>query len=100
MNEIELNLNEELHGAFVIEEGDHPLAEMEFAISGDNLVVYHTEVAEAYNGRGFGPKLLLQMVDYARKNNYKVIALCSYVNTQFKDHPEDYADVWNKEWKQ
>lgn len=100
MNDIELNLDEELYGAFVIEEGNHQLAEMEFAISGDNLVVYHTEIEEAYNGRGFGGKLFSQMVSYARKNNYKVIAICPYVNTQFKGDPEIYADVWNKDWKQ
>lgn len=99
MNDIELNLDEELHGSFVIEEGDQQLAEMQFAISGDNLVVYHTEVGEAYNGRGFATKLFIQMVGYARKNKYKVIALCTYVNTQFKAEPAEYEDVWNKEWK-
>ena len=99
MDQIELNLDEELHGAFVIEEGRKQLAEMEFAISGENLVVYHTEVPEAYSGRGFANRLLMQMVDYARKNKYQVIALCTYVSTEFKRHPEDYADVWNKDWK-
>ena len=99
MDQIDLNLDEELHGAFVIEDGKKQLAEMEFAISGDNLVVYHTEVPEAYSGRGFAKKLLSQMVDYARKNKYKVIALCSYVSTEFKRNPGEYDDVWNKEWK-
>ena len=99
MTDIEMNLDEELHGAFVIEEGNNHLAEMQFAISGDNLVVYHTEIPEAYNGRGFAGKLLMQMVGYARSNKYKVIAICPYVSTQFKRYPDEYADVWNQDWK-
>jgi hypothetical protein len=36
------------------------------------------------------------MVDHARKNGLKVIALCPFVHAQFKRHPEQYADIWNK----
>ena len=37
------------------------------------------------------------MVDYARKHDLKVIPLCPYVHAQFKRHPDEYADVWNKQ---
>jgi predicted GNAT family acetyltransferase len=36
------------------------------------------------------------MVDHARKNGLKVIALCPFVHAQFKRHPEQYEDIWNK----
>ncbi|HEU5364304.1 MAG TPA: N-acetyltransferase [Hanamia sp.] len=36
------------------------------------------------------------MVDYARTNQLKVIALCPYVLSQFKRHAEEYHDVWKK----
>ena len=38
------------------------------------------------------------MVEYVRANKLKVIALCPFVNAQFKRHPEQYADIWNQNW--
>ena len=99
LNPIELHWGEHERGAFVIEDGGHRLAEMEMAINGSNMIVYHTEVAEELKGQGVAGKLLEEMVEYARKNQLKVIPLCPYVNTQFKRHPDQYADVWNKGWK-
>ena len=83
-------------GAFVIEEGRKRLAEMAFGISGENMTVYHTEVDEELQGKGVATKLLKIMVDYARTNHLKVIALCPYVAAQFQRHPEEYADIWKK----
>ncbi|MBE7170149.1 MAG: N-acetyltransferase [Williamsia sp.] len=97
MEEVKLNLNEEKQGAFYIVEGTGQLGEMAVSISDARLTVYHTEVAAKAEGKGYGKKLLHEMVDYARKNNLKVIPLCTYVHAQFKRHPQEYADVWNKE---
>ena len=94
MEEVKLNLNEKRHGHFYINENDEQIAEMIIGISGNDLTVYHTEVLPKAEGRGLAKKLLLAMVDYARKNGLKVIALCPYVFAQFKRHPEEYADVW------
>jgi predicted GNAT family acetyltransferase len=98
MNEIELKLKDTGKGAFVIEEGNVRLAEMEVAIDKENLTVYHTEVADALKGKGIATKLLSTMVGYARENKLKVIPLCPYVLAQFKRHPDQYADIWNKSW--
>ena len=98
MNAIELKLNPQKKGSFVIEDGDERLAEMAVGIIGENLVVYHTEVADKLKGQGVAPKLLGEMVDYARKNKLKVVPLCPYVNAQFRRHPDQYADVWNQNW--
>ena len=94
MEEIKLNLDEKRHGHFYIKANDEQIAEMKIGISGNDLTVYHTEVLPKAEGRGLAKKLLLAMVDYARKNGLKVIALCPYVFAQFKRHPEEYADVW------
>ena len=99
MNAIELKLNSERRGAFVIEDGANRLAEMAVAISDGNLIVYHTEVSDALRGKGIAQKLLDTMVDYARKNELKVVALCPYVHAQFKKHPEKYGDIWNRSWR-
>lgn len=94
MEDVQLKLDEREHGHFYISESGEQIAEMQIGISGNDLTVYHTEVSPDHEGEGLAKKLLLTMVDYARKNNLKVIALCPYVFAQFKRHPEEYADIW------
>lgn len=98
MNPIELKLDSNRRGAFVIEEGDKRVAEMAIAIQGENLIVYHTQVADELKGQGIASKLLETMVAYAREHAMKVVALCPYVRAQFERHPEKYTDVWNQKW--
>ncbi len=98
MNEIELKLEPNGRGAFVIEENGERIAEMEIGIANGNLTVYHTEVADKLKGKGVATKLMEAMTGYARENNLKVVALCPYVNAQFRRHPDQYADIWNQDW--
>ncbi|HEX8038660.1 MAG TPA: GNAT family N-acetyltransferase [Chryseosolibacter sp.] len=98
MYDIELKLDENGRGAFVIEDGGARLAEMAIAISGGNITVYHTEVSDKLQGQGIATQLLAKMTAYARQNKLKVIPLCPYVHAQFKRHPDQYADIWNKSW--
>lgn len=94
MDEVLLNLNEKPHGHFYINEDNVLIAEMQIDIVENDLTVYHTEVAPGHEGRGLAKKLLLAMVDYARKNYLMVVALCPYVIAQFKRNPGEYVDVW------
>ncbi|HET7115998.1 MAG TPA: GNAT family N-acetyltransferase [Hanamia sp.] len=94
MEDVQLNLDEKKHGHFYISENGERIAEMEIGISGNDLTVYHTEVSSGNEGKGLAKKLFSAMVDYARKNNLKVVALCPYVFAQFKRRPEEYADIW------
>ena len=98
MGGIELKWENDDKGVFVIEEGEVRVAEMAVGISGKNLTVYHTEVADKLKGQGVAGQLLTAMVAYARANTLKVIALCPYVSEQFKRHPEEYGDVWKRDW--
>jgi predicted GNAT family acetyltransferase len=99
MEEIKLKLNEKGHGVFYIMDEGEQLGEMVVSVADSKLTVHHTEVLEKAEGKGFAKKLLNAMVDYARKNKLKVIPLCAYVHAQFKRHPEEYVDVWNKDEK-
>jgi predicted GNAT family acetyltransferase len=93
MDEVKLYLDEKKHGQFFITDDEGQMAEMEIGISENDLTVYHTEVLPKGEGKGLGKKLLSAMVDYARKHKLKVIALCPFVHSQFKRHPEEYADI-------
>ena len=96
MEAVQLKSDETGYGHFYITEGNEQLGEMEVRISGAHLTVYHTEVSEKAEGKGYAQMLLKEMVSYARKNDLKVIALCPYVHAQFKRHREEYADIWNQ----
>ena len=97
MEDVKLSLNEKGQGAFLILEDAKQLGEMVVSVSGTNLTVYHTEVAPEAEGKGLAKELLKAMVGYARKNGLKVTALCPFVHAQFKRHPDEYADVWNRD---
>ncbi|MES2731666.1 MAG: GNAT family N-acetyltransferase [Bacteroidota bacterium] len=98
MNDIQLKLNDEGQEAFVIEENGEQVAEMVIGLSGNNVVIYHTEVSEKLEGKGMAKELLMQAVAYAREQHKKIIPLCPFVSVQFKKHPDEYADVWEKKY--
>ena len=96
MDEVKFNLNENGDGVFNVMVSAKQQGEMVVKVSGKNLTVYHTQVAANAEGKGLAKKMLDAMVSYARTNNLKVIPLCPFVHAQFKRHPADYADVWQK----
>jgi len=98
MNEIELKINDAGRGAFVIENAGERVAEMEILVKDSVLTVFHTEVDDSLRGKGVAGALVDNMVEYARGHNLKVVALCPYVLAQFKRHPEQFSDVWKKDW--
>ena len=98
MSDIQMDLNKNGRGAFFLDEGGKRVAEMVFSIEKDNLTVFHTEVSETLKGKGVSTQLLETMVKYVRDHQLKVIPLCPYVNVQFRRHPDEYKDIWNKDW--
>ncbi|MBS7229602.1 N-acetyltransferase [Flavobacterium psychroterrae] len=96
MPQVQLKLDEKQHGGFQLIEKDKKIGEMVLSISGTILTVYHTEVDEEFNGKGYAKVLLDEMVAYVRKHKYTVKALCPYVFAQFTRHPDEYADIWEK----
>jgi predicted GNAT family acetyltransferase len=97
MTEIKLKLNDNKKGMFNLYENEERIGEMVISISNAELTVYHTEIADHFEGKGYAKLLLDAMIAYVREHNYKVIPLCPYVFAQFKKHPDEYADIWKKE---
>ncbi len=96
MGEVRIKISESGRGEFLIEENGERVAWMNVSIHGGILTAIHTEVPEAWGGRGFGVAVVDAMVEYARKNGLKVLPTCPYVRVLFERHPERYADVWQK----
>ena len=97
--EVILKLNEEQRGAFILKQGDKQIGEMDIAVRGNEVIVYHTEISPEAEGKGLSMRLMEALNEYARENNFKVNPLCSFVHGQFKKHPDMYKDLWNSQGK-
>ena len=58
----------------------------------NQLVLIHTEVPKALEGRGIGGKLAKTALEFARQQKMKVVAKCPFVAEYMRRHPE-YADL-------
>ena len=80
-------------GAFFIEENGKRLAEMTFSKAGNTrIIIDHTEVSDVLKGKGAGKQLVSAAVDYARKNNIKIIPLCPFAKSVF-DKVKEFQDM-------
>jgi hypothetical protein len=53
----------------------------------------YTGVDLSQRNKGYGKKLVDAVVDYARKNDLKVIPECGFVAMMFNKYPELYGDI-------
>jgi len=59
----------------------------------DKRIAAHTEVPDAFRGKGVGRMLVTRMVEEARAEGFKIVPRCSYVEAERRKHPE-WADVF------
>lgn len=64
------------------------MAFQEYNIRLKKLIVAHTEVPVELSGQGFGKMLVKYALDFAEKNNYKVIPVCKFTEKYLDKHPE------------
>jgi len=62
-------------------------------------VFYHTEVSEAFGGRGLATILVKEALDDARAQGKKIVGVCPLVAAFLKKHPE-YSDATNRVTKE
>lgn len=76
--------------AFQYEQDGELLADIQWIQNEDVMRMNHTVVSTKLQGQGVAKKLLDRAADYARENNYKMEAVCSYVVAAFQK-----SDVYN-----
>lgn len=82
-------------GRFIIYDDNEFAGEMTFTWAGKSkFIIDHTGVEEKFEGKGFGKKLVMSGVEYARENNVKIIPLCPYAKSCF-NRDESIRDVLN-----
>lgn len=84
------------NGFFIIEVEGEVLGEMSYRRSDNtHITINHTEVDDRLRGKGAGKQLLSKAVSWARENNIKVKATCTFAESLFQTVTE-FQDVWEK----
>lgn len=70
-------------------------SELTYSVLSPTMVIAdHTAVAEGQEGKGIGLILLQAFISDARRDGFKIVPLCPFVNAQRRKHPE-WADVFS-----
>lgn len=86
---------QESKGAFRSLDGEVVAGELTYSRAGDTRIILdHTEVNPAYNGKGVGKALVMAAVDFARQNAISILPLCPFAKAMFDRIPE-IRDVLN-----
>jgi len=80
-------------GRFYIEIDGNTLAEMDYNILDDILLITHTEVDESLAGKGIGKQLVNSAVDYVRTNSMHIKSVCPFAKKVLERDP-GYSDVY------
>lgn len=67
-------------------------------IGEDSILLKHTEVLPAYEGKGYGSKLVSSVLDDLRTRGLSVIPICPYAAAYIKRHRE-YLDVVRDDYR-
>jgi uncharacterized protein len=68
-------------------------AELTYRLRGDRIILTHTGVPPAIEGRGVGSALVRAMVEDAVSRNLTIVPLCSFVAGWLDRHPEHDVKV-------
>lgn len=68
------------------------LCVLNYRLTADKLVIYHTEVPQHLEGRGLAARMTRAALDFARSQNLKVEPRCPYTAAFLQKHPE-YGDL-------
>lgn len=71
---------------------DIPVGLLSYRLTGDRLVLIHTEIESPYEGNGIESVLVRHVLDEARAHQRSVVAYCPYVRGWLDNHTE-YADL-------
>jgi predicted GNAT family acetyltransferase len=71
---------------------DGHLAELDYVMEGNTMVITHTGVPEAIGGRGIAAALTRHALDHARAEGWRVVPACAYAAAFMQRHGE-YTDL-------
>ncbi|CAN5527618.1 GNAT family N-acetyltransferase [soil metagenome] len=72
---------------FTLDVGD-TVAFANYRLTGDRVIITHTETPPALRGRGVATQLVEGALELIRADGHKVVAGCSFVSDYLDQHPE------------
>jgi predicted GNAT family acetyltransferase len=81
-------INNPAASRFEVQLGDGKLAQLIYRMEGDRIIMVHTEVPDEFGGRGIAGKMAHAALEYAKAQQYSVVAQCPYVKAYIERHPE------------
>lgn len=91
MDNIDIKFLDSQHRS-VAYNGDKEVGECTFIADNNKWIINHTGVISEYEGKGIARKLLLEIVNQARKKGIKIQPVCSYAQRVLVEK-EEYKDV-------
>lgn len=83
----------EKKGYFYVKVNDTIEAKMTFVFAGEHkIIIDHTEVNTANNGKGYGKKMVEKAVEFALEKGISILPLCPFAKSVFDKTPE-FRDV-------
>jgi len=79
-------------GIFFMKEHSYVISELTYIKRNDIITINHTNTKRPLEGKGLASRLVSQVVEFARENEYKINPLCPFSEVQFERNPQ-YRDV-------
>ncbi len=80
-------------GEFKLFEKEVQAGFMRFSIDENILNIVHTEVDQAYEGKGLGKQLVMAGVEYAREHHLKIKPYCVYAKSVLEKRRDELGEV-------
>lgn len=81
-------------GLFFIEDNNETIAKLTYYWEDKVMVIDHTFVSKAYEGKGYGKQLLSKAVEYVRAHDAKIEPACPFAKI-IMNRTSDYKSVLN-----
>jgi uncharacterized protein len=83
------NFDDGKKGYYRAIENETEAGKMTYTWAGETkLIIDHTEVNPAFRGKDIGKKLLMEVVNFARAKNIKILPLCPFAKAMFEKTTE------------
>lgn len=75
-------------GRFEITVDGHSAGRLLYIDRGGRRILHHTEIDSAYGGRGLAGTLVASAVDESRRDGWRIVPVCEYVQRWLGKHRE------------
>jgi uncharacterized protein len=86
-------IEEGQHGYFIALDNETEAGRITYTFAGGTKIILdHTEVNDTYRGQSIGKNILMEIVNYSRQKQIKILPLCPFTKSVFDKTP-DIGDV-------